>query len=343
MSLKGRAGGGRPERSNRMEDIAAAAGVSLATVSRVFSQPDLVSEATREKVNAVAKQMRYLPNLLAGSMAANQSRVISAMVPVISNAIFAQTIEGLSSGLHGSGYELMLSQSGYDPAQEYSILRAFLGRRADGIVIAGALTDPHCREMLLHTRTPVVEMWELLDDPVDMVIGFSNFHAAQAAAQYLLAQGYRRFGFIGGTDQRTAARKQGFFGAVRDAGLPEPREVLIQSPSHSSFAAGGRSLGQLLESDPAIDVVFCTNDLLAVGALFECQRRGLSVPKDVAVMGFSDLDIGQVSVPPLTTVQVGAYEIGRRASQMLLARLTGAADAERTVDTGFSIVRRQSA
>src|SRR5690606_21483673 len=163
-----RAGEKRPERANRMEDVAAAAGVSLATVSRVFSQPELVSEATREKVHAVAKRMRYLPNLLAGGMAANQSRVISAMVPVISSAIFAQTIEGLSSGLHGTGYELMLSQSSYEPEQEYSILRAFLGRRADGIVVAGAVRDPHCRELLLHSGTPVVEMWELLEEPIDM-------------------------------------------------------------------------------------------------------------------------------------------------------------------------------
>ncbi|MGI6852356.1 LacI family DNA-binding transcriptional regulator [Mesorhizobium sp. 1B3] len=343
MSLKSRIGTRRPERANRMEDIAAAAGVSLATVSRVFSQPEMVSEATREKVHAVAKRMRYLPNLLAGSMAANQSRVISAMVPVISSAIFAQTIEGLSSGLHGTGYELMLSQSGYDPEQEYSILRAFLGRRADGIVIAGAITDPRCRELLLHSDTPVVEMWELFDNPIDMAVGFSNYHAAQAAAEYLLGQGYRKFGFIGGTDQRTAARKEGFYHAVQAAGLPSPREVLIQSPSHSSFAAGGQAVGRLLEGNAGMDVVFCTNDLLAVGALFECQRRGLSVPEHVAVMGFSDLDIGQVSVPPLTTVQVGAYEIGRRTSEMLLGRLTGSSQKEKMVDTGFSIVRRQSA
>jgi LacI family gluconate utilization system Gnt-I transcriptional repressor len=326
-----------------MEDVAAAAGVSLATVSRVFSQPDLVSEATREKVQAVAGRMRYLPNLLAGSMAANQSRVVGAVVPAISNAIFAQTIEGLSSGLSGAGYELMLSQSGYNPAREYAILSAFLGRRADGIVIAGAMNDPRCRELLLHSGTPIVETWELMPKPIDMAVGFSNYRAAQVAAEYLLGRGYRRFGFIGGTDQRTTDRQKGFYAAVETAGLPRPHEVLIPSPSPSSFAAGGEAIGRLIDARTGIDVVFCTNDLLAVGALFECQRRGLSVPEDVAVMGFSDLDIAQVSVPPLTTVQVSAYEIGRRASAMLLARLSGTSHETWIVDTGFSIVRRQSA
>ena len=333
----------RPERANRMEDVAAAAGVSLATVSRVYSQPELVSEATREKVHAVARQMRYLPNLLAGSMAVKQSRVISAVVPVISSAIFSQTIEGLSNGLHDSGYELMLSQSGYDPEQEYSILKAFLGRRADGIVVAGAVTDPRCRDLLMNSGTPVVEMWELIEDPVDMAVGFSNYHAARAAGAYLIEQGYRRFGFIGGTDQRTAARLKGFSDALREADLSPPPEVLIQSPSRSSFVAGGHAMGSLLDEHAGLDSVFCTNDLLAAGALFECQRRGLSVPGQIAVMGFSDLDIGQVSVPSLSTVQVGAYEIGRRASEMLLARLTGAPQGPNVVDTGFSIVRRESA
>lgn len=330
-------------RSARMEDIAAKAGVSLATVSRVFSQPDMVTEKTRQRVHEIAEQMRYLPNLLAGSMAANQSRVVGAVVPAISNAIFAQTIEELAHSLYGSGYELMLSQSSYDPEHEYSSLRAFLGRRVDGIVVAGAVRTPRNRELLTAARTPVVEMWELVEKPIDMAVGFSNHKAAAAAGAYLVGKGHRRFGFIGGTDQRTEARLAGFSKAVAKAGFSPPTKALIQSPAQSSFTAGGDAMARLLESSPDIQAVFCTNDLLAVGALFECRRRGLDVPGQIAVMGFSNLDIGQTSVPSLTTVEVGARDIGRRAAEMLMARMSGRSSASATVDTGYSIVSRQSA
>lgn len=325
-----------------MEDVAVEAGVSLATVSRVFSQPELVSEDTRQRVQEAALRLRYLPNLTAGSMAGKQSRIIGALVPAIASAIFSETISGLSSVLLEARYELMLSQSGYDPEQELSILQAFLGRRVDGIVVAGALVSPPSRELLQNAGTPVVETWEYVADPVDMNVGFSNLDAASASARFLIGKGYRRFGFIGGTDRRSLQRLDGFRQTLVEAGLAEPFVIGIRSPARSSLVEGGAAMHRILQDAGSTDAVFCTNDLLAAGALFECQRRGLSVPGDIAVMGFSNLDISEVTVPALSTVQVGAREIGSHAAQMILDRIEGKRAHADPVDTGFSIIERKS-
>lgn len=332
----------RDAKSHRMEDVAAEAKVSLATVSRVFSQPDLVSEDTRQRVHDAAARLRYLPNLMAGSMAGKRSRVIGALVPAIASAIFSETISGLSSVLLGARYELMLSQSGYDLDQELSILQAFLGRRVDGIVVAGAITSPASRDLLLNAGTPVVETWEAIADPIDMAVGFSNADAAAASARFLVARGYLRLGFIGGTDRRSMQRLAGFQAALQEAGLAQPHVIHIKSPAPSSFLEGGKAMERILGQAQHLDAVFCTNDLLAAGALFECQRRGLSVPRDIAVMGFSNLDISEVTVPTLTSVQVGAREIGSQAAQMILDKIEGVRTRFEPLDTGFSIIERQS-
>jgi LacI family gluconate utilization system Gnt-I transcriptional repressor len=326
-----------------MEDVAVEAGVSLATVSRVFSQPELVSEETRLRVQSAASRLRYVPNLTAGSMAGKRSRIVGALVPAIASAIFSETISGLSSVLLEARYELMLSQSGYDPEQELSILQAFLGRRVDGIVIAGAAVSPPIRELLLNAGTPVVETWEFIADPIDMAVGFSNPDAAAASARFLIGKGHRRLAFIGGTDRRSMQRLDGFRAAVRAAALPDPLVIGIKSPARSSLMEGGLAMRQVLATGNAVDAVFCTNDLLAAGALFECQRQGLAVPAEIAVMGFSNLDISEVTVPALTTVQVGAREIGSRAAQMILDRIEKRDMHPAPADTGFSIIERQSA
>lgn len=332
----------RDGKSHRMEDVAVEAKVSLATVSRVFSQPDLVSEETRQRVHEAAARLRYLPNLMAGSMAGKRSRIVGALVPAIASAIFSETISGLSSVLRAARYELMLSQSGYDPDQELSILQAFLGRRVDAIVVAGAVTTPASRELLLNAGTPVVETWEFIADPIDMAVGFSNPDAAAASARFLIGRNYRRLGFIGGTDRRSMQRLEGFSAAVRAAGLPEPQVISIRSPAPSSFIEGGAAMERMLRHGQKVDAVFCTNDLLAAGALFECQRHGLAVPGDIAVMGFSNLDISAATVPALTTVQVGAREIGSHAAQMILDRIEGQGARPVPLDTSFSIIERQS-
>ncbi|MEO5771508.1 MAG: substrate-binding domain-containing protein, partial [Burkholderiaceae bacterium] len=164
--------------------------------------------------------------------------------------------------------------------------------------------------------------------------------AGRAAARYLVGKGYRSLAFIGGTDDRSTARLRGFREAAAAAGGLKVRESLVPAPS--SPADASRALGELLRV-AAPRAVFCSNDMLAAGALFECARRRIAVPSQLAVMGFADLPIAANIEPALTSVQVRATEMGVRAGQILLGHLQGSAPQERVVDLGFAVVERASA
>lgn len=325
---------------SRMEDVARLAGVSLITVSRVINTPDKVAPATRSAVEAAIRKTGYMPNLTAGSLASNRSRIIAAIVPTIDNSIFAETIRGLSDTLASDGYQLLLGQTGYSPTAEDALVAAFLGRRADGLVLTGAVHSRLTIKRLKAAGIPVVETWDLPAAPLDMVAGFDNVEAGRAMAHHLLALGYRRFGLAGGDDDRTHARRDGFEAALK--GTSGASLVTSLFTLGRSYSGGREALTQLLDLDAGLDAVFFSNDALAVGALMECHRRGLRVPEDIAIAGFADLDIAAEVEPALTTVKVRSRHIGEAAARMLLSRLRGEKVSEPVLDVGFSVVQRAS-
>ncbi len=324
-----------------MEDVARSAGVSLVTVSRVVNQPEKVAPMTLKAVRRVIDELGFVPNLTAGSLASRRSRIIAVVVPTIANSIFADTVEGLSNLLEPAGYQLLLGQSHYDLDEEARLVETFLGRRVDGLVLTGVDHADSVRVRLRTACVPVIETWDLSSEPIDQLVGFSNREAGAAAADYLIQKGYRRFGYLGGAEARSARRLEGFQSAVQRAGLPDV--VVIQVPPSSAIRDAGVALINLRARIPEIDAVFCANDMLAVGVLFECQRLGLQVPGQLAIMGFADLQISIASEPALTSVQVHSREIGARSAQLLIARLNGEPVIRRSFDLGFSIVERASA
>ncbi|MBP8007452.1 MAG: substrate-binding domain-containing protein, partial [Burkholderiales bacterium] len=196
------------------------------------------------------------------------------------------------------------------------------------------------RGRLRRAGAPVVETWDLTARPIDMAVGFRNDEAGRAAAHYLIAKGRRSLAFIGGPDDRSAKRLAGFRDTARECGTGE---VLVATlPAPASPGEGAEALAALLGRGRP-DAVFCSNDTIAAGVLFECARRRIAVPRDLAVMGFADLPIAAAIEPTLTSIQVRATEMGSRAAAMLLARLTGEAPRDRIVDLGFEIVERASA
>ena len=331
----------RPATSgSRMEDVARLAGVSMITVSRVLNTPDKVAPATRRKIEVAIRKTGYMPNLTAGSLASSKSRIIAAIVPTIDNSIFAETVRGLSETLAAGGYQLLLGQTGYDAAVEEALVAAFLGRRADGIVLTGAQHSRLTVRRLKAAGIPVVETWDLPVAPIDMVAGFSNIGAGRAMAQHLLSKGYRRFGLAGGDDDRTLARRDGFAAALK--GTRGATLVTSLLTAGRSYSGGRAALTRLLTPDARLDAIFFSNDALAVGALMECRRRGIKVPQQLAIAGFADLDIAAEVEPALTTVRVRSRHIGEEAARMLLARLAGDTVTEPVRDVGFAIVERAS-
>jgi LacI family gluconate utilization system Gnt-I transcriptional repressor len=284
--------------------------------------------------------LRYVPDLTAGSLASRRSRIIAVVVPTIANSIFSDTIDGLARTLARQRYQLLLGQTHYDLEEEALLVDAFLGRRVEGLVLTGVRHAPGVRSRVSRAGIPVVETWDIARRPIDMAVGFSNRAAGRAAAKYLVAKGYRRLAYIGGGDDRSAARLAGFRAGARGAGVGRIAVTLL--PTLSMPGEASAALSQLLASD-APRAVFCSNDMLAAGVLFECSRRRIAVPGRLAVMGFADLPIASSIEPSLTTVQVRATAMGRAVGELLLRRLAGDKVTERVVDLGFSIVERTSA
>ncbi|WP_170168261.1 LacI family DNA-binding transcriptional regulator [Pseudorhodoferax soli] len=326
--------------SVRMSDVARAAGVSLVTVSRVVNEPERVKPDTLRAVRSAIEQLGYVPNLMAGSLASKRSRIVAAIVPTISNLVFSETIEALTRTLADGGYQLLLGQSGYRAGDEAALVDTFLGRRVDGLVLTGEGQPPALRDKLRRAGLPVVQTWELGGEAIDMQVGFSNHDAGRAAAEHLIARGHRALAFIGAQEARSQQRLAGFRAAAAEHGVSDVPAELIRPPALIDDA--GPRLAQIVAQRPEVTAVFCNNDLLAAGVLFECRQHGWDVPGRMAVLGFGDLAIARAASPRLSTVQIRRAEIGERAGQMLLARLSGENQGARTVDIGFEVIARAS-
>ncbi|QHI98897.1 substrate-binding domain-containing protein [Xylophilus rhododendri] len=330
-----------------MSDVARVAGVARVTVSRVLSNPASVAPATRAAVQEAIAKLGYVPNLNAGTLASSRSRIVGCIVPTLSNAWFAETIDGLSEVLADAGYQLLLGQSGYNASGEERLVDTFLGRRVDAMVLTGSERSDAVRHRLAAAGIPVVETWDLGLEPLDMAVGFSNYAVGEAAAEHLLARGCRFPAYIGVQEPRACKRLDGFTATLARHGMT-PISV-VSGPPPSSFDSGALALHELLSLDARIDGIFCSNDTLAAAALFECHRQGWAVPDKIAVVGFSDQPLAAAIVPSLTSVQIRSRELGAEAGRMLLRRLGSASAGKsdtgehRIADMGFRIVARESA
>ena len=326
-----------PRPQVKLSDVAAAAGVAPMTVSRVLNTPGQVAPGTAERVRAAIERLGYVPNLLAGGLSSRRSRIIAAVVPTIASPIFAACLGAFTDELDAAGYHVVLGLSGYGAGNtEEALVGAILGRRPDGLLLTGTEHSPATKRRLALAGVPVVEIWDLVDDPADMVVGFDHRAVGQAVASLFLAQGYRRFAAIGADDSRAVARRRGFTGA-----LPAGSLVLDQSLPAPASMQGGRDAMARLLCGPEPVALFCSSDLAAAGAVIEAAARGIAVPGQLAVCGFGDLEIGRVMHPAISTVSIDGAEIGRVAAHSLLARLAGE-DAPRSVTIPFRVVERGS-
>ncbi|MEF7612700.1 LacI family DNA-binding transcriptional regulator [Aquincola sp. MAHUQ-54] len=334
----------RRSNSVTVNDVARVAGVSAMTVSRAVNVPERLPPATLARVQAAIAQTGYVPNLLAGGLRSNRSRLVAALVPTLDSPVFAELVQGLTAALHARGYQLMLGQTGYTESHEDELLRAVIGRRPDGILLTGVRHSPQARQRLAAAGIPVVETWDLTDQPIDMLVGFSHPAVGEAVCRYLHGRGRRRLAVIGGNDERSRRRSDAFCATARALGLAPP--VVQEVPAPTTLGSGRAALLALRRADAAVDGIFCSSDLLALGVLTEAMVQGVRIPEQLAVVGFGDLAFARDLHPALTTVRIDGTRIGEEAARCLVDRAEGRtapADGAPVVDTGFSIVERASA
>ena len=326
----------------RLAEVAKLAGVSPITASRFFRNPEALSVSKRERVASAAKELGYVPNLAARALASQRSEVIGVLIPSLTNNVFSDVLRGIYDASEGSRYSIQLVNTRYSILQEEKLLRLFQAKKPAGLIVTGIDQTAESRAVMDSMNCPIAQIMEIGPDPVDMMIGFSHYDAAFAAVSHLLAQGFRRIGFVGAQmDPRVQRRFDGYRDAMKAASLFDPR-LIVTTPVPTSVTLGGTLFADLIHRAPDSDAVFCGNDDLALGVLFECQRRQISVPEEMAIVGFNDLEFMAAAVPSLTSVRTNRYEMGRSAVTMVTAAIDGNRPPEPVIDLGFELMIRQS-
>jgi LacI family transcriptional regulator len=298
--------------------------VSLATASRALAAAQLVQARTRARVLEAAAMLGYLPHGAARALATRRSRTIGAVFPPVDNPIFAAATQALAHELASRGYTLLLATHEYDPVGELAAARALLERGVDGLVLVGMDHDPELYRMLAQSDVPYELAWSVDPAGYQHCVGVAHRLASVRLTQHLLDLGHRQFAAVAGRtarNDRARDRLAGTREALASHGLELPAGRVVET--EFSVGHGRRALRDLLERSPGFTAVVCGNDLLAIGALHECARRGIAVPREMSIAGFDDIEMAAVAAPALTTVRVPAADIGRLAAERILARIAG--------------------
>ena len=309
----------------RALDVAALAGVSTATVSRVFNLPEKVAPGARERVLAAAATLGWMPHAAGSALARRRTYIAGAVIPTLDNEIFAVQIGAMQAALAGRGVTLLLGCSSYDHEQASAQARAMLARGVEALAIVGEAQASGLFATITARHVPYVVTYAWRPDSPHPCIGFDNRAAFARIARHLLDLGHRVLGMIvqpvAGND-RVEARLAGVREALAERGLGLRPQHCHEGPWSIGF--GRRSLRAMLTAPPPRPTaVICGNDWLAIGALLEARAMGLAVPCELSITGFDDVAMAAETDPPLTTMRVDNAEIGRLAAQHLLARLAG--------------------
>ena len=304
-----------------IKDVAREAGVSVGTASQALRASPAVREATRQRVLAVAKRLRYQPSALARGLVTRRTHTVGLLISDIANPFFIRAVRAVEDAAQENGYNVILCNTDEDPAKETQYLQVLMEKRVDGIILATtggslqAVRDVRWRgiPLVLFDR----ELTSLATDTVkvDGVLG------GRLATEYLLGLGHRRIAIIHGPLVRSTGieRLQGYLAALKTAGI-RPIPELIREGNFKPDS--GRALTrQLLDTSPPPTALFCTNNLMTVGALQTLGERGVRMPSDLSLVGYDDMEWWRLTHPPLTTVGQPVYDLGREAMRLLLAQI----------------------
>ena len=326
-----------------IEDVASAAGVSVTTVSHVFSGNRPVSEDTRSRVRAVARSLGYRPSAIAKSLRAQRTDTVMIILPDITNPFYPEFARGAQDVLRAAGYHSLLGNTDGLAAEELAFLEDAHSRRVDGVIFMGFRLTSSDLEPFVKAGLSVVSVGPASPGAGIDSVRFDDFGGARRAVEYLL-QHHTDVAFINGDLDApvSASRRRGYTAALQGAAV-EPRPGYVVSTGFTR--AGGRAaMRELLAHPMPPSAVFCANDLLALGALDVLHERGLRVPDDIAIVGCDDIELASAVTPALTTVRHPASELGRQSAALLLSRMTKEFSGPgREIVIGTDLIVRESA
>ncbi|WP_432262407.1 LacI family DNA-binding transcriptional regulator [Cupriavidus sp. TMH.W2] len=316
----------------KLREVAELAGVSPMTVSRYFSQRDLVAQEAQMRIAAAIEQTGYVANVFAGGLASARGKSVGMVIPNISGGVFAETVQGVTDTLRPHGYQLLLASSNYSGDEEEEAVRAFIGWSPAALILTGHRHTRGTNQLLAKSGIPVVQTWDHKPSSEHIQVGFSHIDVGKDSTRYLYERGYRRIAFVHTgqlEDFRAIERANGYDIAMSELGLTP---TTFKSPPLAPLEAGKLAFQSLLRGRWPAEAIIFANDNLAAGALLYCLREKIEIPRECAVMGFGDLSIADKLVPSLTTIRPPRYDIGCVAAQRVL-ELLRAEDGEIPADT----------
>ncbi|MFG3497407.1 LacI family DNA-binding transcriptional regulator [Streptomyces sp. NPDC047928] len=311
-----------------IKDVARRAGVSVGTVSNVINRPDSVAEATRERVQAVIGALGYVRSESARHLRAGHSRIIALLVLDMANPFFVDLATGAERAAREAGLGVMLCNSAQDPAEEAEYLGLFAEQRVRGVLVTPADAEGHTLGEFGRHGIPYVLVDRTASGGDACSVSVDDVEGGALAARHLLESGRRDLVFVGGPAAlpQVRDRRTGAVGALAEAGLPPDALVCVETERLD--VASGRDAGaRLLGLSPRPTAVFCANDLLALGVLQTLFAAGVSVPGDIALVGYDDIEFAAAAAVPLTSVRQPARRLGRLAAELLIEETGEAADA----------------
>ncbi|WP_371224928.1 LacI family DNA-binding transcriptional regulator [Roseovarius sp. 2305UL8-3] len=309
-----------------LRDVSEASGVSEMTVSRVLRNRGDVSDATRERVLQTAKQLGYVPNKIAGALASSRVNLVAVIIPSMSNMVFPEVMTGITQVLEETELQPVVGVTGYSPEKEEKVLYEMLSWRPSGVIIAGIEHTDASRAMLRASGIPVVEIMDTDGTPVDSMVGISHRRAGQKMAEAILKGGYQKIGFLGtkmALDHRARKRFEGFTETLAKKGV----EIIDKEfYSGGSALVKGREMTQaMLEREPEIDFLYYSNDLIGAGGLMYLLEQGVDIPGQIGLAGFNGVNLLKGLPKELATMDACRLDTGRRAAEIIAARVNGEA------------------
>lgn len=334
------------QRPLTLREVSEASGVSEMTVSRVLRNRGDVSEATRQKVLAAAKELGYVPNKIAGALASQRVNLVGVIIPSLSNMVFPQVMMGISEELDATDLQPVVGVTDYLPEKEEKVLYEMLSWRPSGVIIAGLEHSEASRAMLKSAGIPVVEIMDTDGTPIDAMVGISHRRAGRIMAESILKAGYRRIGFMGTKmplDHRARKRFEGFTQALAKAGV----EIADQEfYSGGSALAKGREMTQaMLERTPDLDFLYYSNDMIGAGGLLYLNEKGIDIPGQIGLAGFNGVELLEGLPRRLATMDACRHEIGRTAARIIASRqeenveIQNIVELSPTIDFGDTLKR----
>lgn len=327
--------------ASTIQDVAKAAGVSVATVSRVINNSQAVAGETREAVMSAIKRLNYQPNLLGRNLRRTETKRLLVLLPNIGNPFYARIVKGIEDVAHKNGYNVMLCNTDSDAEREKLYLELLRSRLADGVIFMAPVMG---REGLtdIGRNFPVVQCCEYTEGALVSHVSIDNHAAAYKLTKHLISAGHKKIGLISCKSSvvSTLQRESGFKKALADSGI-EFREDFIKYGDYS-FNSGLRAANQFVSMKDGPTAIFAISDIMAIGALRAIRENNLRVPEDVAVAGFDNINFSSMCNPTLTTISQPKYDMGCISMELLLQQIRGELKEPKAILLEYEMIIRES-